>query len=364
MSTRSVRPRSITAAAALVLTLAATSCQDATGASSLASLACTIPDEFIADGGPGKDGIPALTDPVFVAPTASGAAYLRDDDRVIGLEIAGEFVAVPLNIGWWHEVVNLNRGALRLAITHCPLTGSSLVFDRSAISGAEFGVSGLLFMNNLMLYDRQGTSSLWPQMARGARCGSLAGTALPMYPSVEVRWDAWRALHPTTTVVSSATGHSRDYQLYPYGSYSDQANAQLLAPIPQLDPRREPKERVFGLVQGDGDAIALPFGALRTLGARAVVPVAVAGQSAVVFWETAGEVAAAFVPVADGRTLTFRVSAGEIVDAETGSRWSVDGRAVAGTLTGATLTQFGDSFVAYWFAWAAFYPQTRLWSAT
>ncbi|HWP37817.1 MAG TPA: DUF3179 domain-containing (seleno)protein, partial [Gemmatimonadales bacterium] len=67
-----------------------------------AEIACSIPRDLIFDGGPGKDGIPALSNPRLVAAGASGAAYLGPEDRVIGFTVAGEPIAVPLNIGWWH----------------------------------------------------------------------------------------------------------------------------------------------------------------------------------------------------------------------------------------------------------------------
>ena len=345
--------------------LVAGACQTPTASpadNALNALSCSIPAAFIGDGGPGKDGIPALTNPSLVAPDHPGADYLRPFDRVIGLEIDGEAIAVPLNIGWWHEVINFSSGPLSLAITHCPLTGSSLVFDRSAVDGAEFGVSGLLYMNNLMMYDRTSPSSLWPQMSRGARCGRRDGVQLPMYPSVEMRWDGWQALHPDTRVVSSATGHARNYRSYPYGDYATLSNTALLAPVPLLDSRRPPKERVLGIVAPDGASLALPFGALSATGVRAAVSVQVGPMPAVVFWEASSESAAAFVPTLGSQPLTFRVIDGAIVDDQTGSSWTVDGRAVTGPLTASRLTPVRDNFVAYWFAWAVFYPETDLWS--
>ena len=48
---------------------------------------CSIPQTEIFNGGPGRDGIPALTDPDFVPAGSSGAAYLDDFDRVIGIVI-------------------------------------------------------------------------------------------------------------------------------------------------------------------------------------------------------------------------------------------------------------------------------------
>ena len=346
-------------AAALVIAVAG--CRNPTSDALLAGLTCSIPTGFVADGGPGKDGIPALTNPALVAPGDATLAYLRDTDRVIGLHIGSEFIAVPINILWWHEVLNLDRGEVHLAITHCPLTGSSLVFDRSAVGNVAFGVSGLLYMNNLMMYDRTTPQSLWPQMARGARCGPRDGTALPLFPAVEMRWANWRALHPATTTVSGATGYPRDYTAYPYGSYDIEINAQLLAPIPHLDTRRNPKERVLGIVSGAASA-ALPFGALRALGEVAAVHLTVGGTPAVVFWNREAESAAAFVPVLDGVPLTFRAAGSRLVDEQEGGTWSADGRALSGPRAGRQLASVPDAFVAYWFAWAAFHPETALWS--
>ena len=102
--------------------------------------------------GAAKDAIPALTDPRLVPVGDPETDYLLGTDRVIGLEIAGEYIAVPHNILWWHEIANFNE--VSLAVTYCPLTGSSMVFDRRAAEGAELGVSGLLFKNNLVMYVR------------------------------------------------------------------------------------------------------------------------------------------------------------------------------------------------------------------
>ena len=86
--------------------------------------------------------------------------------------MGGEPYAVPLNVLRYHEIVNAtfetDGGLLDLAVTHCPLTGSSMVFDRAAAGGAEFGVSGILYQSNLVMYDRNTSESLWPQMVAGA----------------------------------------------------------------------------------------------------------------------------------------------------------------------------------------------------
>lgn len=325
------------------------------------------------DGGVPPDGIPSLdTDEVeFVRAQEADAQYLNetpgfDDPRVIGLLVDGHAYAIPHNILWWHEILNLDLpDGGQVAVTYCPLTGSSLVFDRSVVDGAGLGVSGLLFQNNMVMFDRREPRSLWPQMKRGARCGAADGTELPMVGAVETTWSGWRDLHPQTYVVSEDTGIPRSYRQYPYGTYEQ--NSDLLFPMDDLDRRRPMKERVLGLPGEDGaGAIALPFGELRVAagggGGTLVVPLEYQGEEIVVFWETSVDGAMAFRPDLDGQSLTFQVEGGEIRDEETGSRWRMDGVARDGELAGAALTPVDEAYVAFWFAWAAFHPDTDLWT--
>ncbi|HUF68182.1 MAG TPA: DUF3179 domain-containing (seleno)protein [Longimicrobiales bacterium] len=205
MRYRRIRSTGVAMAAVSALTFA---CGESESPSDIEvpEFSCVIPAGEIFDGGPGKDGIPALWNPDLVAADGPGLEYLQDDDRVIGLFWNGQAIAIPHNIGWWHEIVNLDLEGLQVAVTFCPLTGSSLAFDRSAIGGSTFGVSGLLYRNNLIMYDRNQPESLWPQMARGARCGALSGTSLDMVPVIEMTWAGWRSLHPDTRVISGDNG--------------------------------------------------------------------------------------------------------------------------------------------------------------
>jgi len=170
-------------------------------------LECSLPTDELFAGGPPPDGIPSLQNPAFVPPDDSAADYLFGSDRVIRVVVEGQAYAVPHNIGWWHEIVNLDfRGGFQLAVTYCPLTGSSLTFDRAAAMGAGFGVSGVLFRNNLVLFDRNNPSSLWLRMGRQARCGPADGTVLEMFPSIETTWQGWQELHPDTRVAGYDRG--------------------------------------------------------------------------------------------------------------------------------------------------------------
>jgi hypothetical protein len=66
-----------------------------------------------------------------------------------------------------------------------------------------------------------------------------------------------------------------------------------------------------------------------------------------------------FRPIAGGRTLTFLANGEDIVDDQTGSRWNVLGLAVDGPLAGERLSPILHTD-AFWFAWAAFKPDTRI----
>lgn len=323
---------------------------------------CSIPERDIFDGGVGRGGIPALTDPKLVDAGSPEADYLLDSDRVIGLRLGQQWVAVPHNILWWHEVANFTTTVGgRRAVTYCPLTGSPLVFDIQRSGVSRFIVSGLLFNNNLMMLDPD-TESIWPQMSLGARCGPRNGASLAALPSFEMTWRAWRELHPDTKVISGLTGFSRDYTLYPYGRYED-LEAPPLFPVRNLDSRRFTKERVLGIPAGEG-GIAFPFLALMEQGQVAVAEAALPGSSTevVVLWDGEAEAAAAFDRVLDGRKLGFEARDGGFVDTETGSAWRIDGLAVEGPLAGSRLDAIAEAHVAFWFAWALFHPGTEIWA--
>jgi hypothetical protein len=355
------RPIAVTAALGVALVLAGCDVTDVGGGPSQPVDRCSINESELRSGGIPQDGFPALTDPAFVH--GGAVDYLESNDRVIGLEVAGVFYAVPHNILWWHEIVNLNFDGLQLALTYCPLTGSSMAFDRSAVGGAEFGVSGLLYRNNLVMYDRRRNQSLWPQMNRAGGCGPASGTNLAMYPVIEMSWAGWRTLFPEGRVVSDQTGFNRTYTTggYPYGDYEEEDNPRLAHQMP-IDERRPPKERVLGVPGRDGGAIAFPFGILDQLGPVAVAHAAVDGEDVVVLWSRQARAAMAYAAVVDGEPTSFEVVDGQIRDALTSSAWSVDGLALDGPQQGHRLAPVPTAYVAFWFAWAAFNEGTEIWS--
>jgi hypothetical protein len=144
-----------------------------------------IPVGAIERGGPPRDGIPAIDRPQFVSAARAG---LRADDRILGLAFNGVTRAYPVRILNWHEVVNDRFGEVPVAITYCPLCGTGVAFDaRLGERVLDFGVSGLLYNSDVLLYDR-GTQSLWSQSMQLAVTGPLKGTRLQALSLEHTSW--------------------------------------------------------------------------------------------------------------------------------------------------------------------------------
>jgi cytochrome c biogenesis protein CcdA len=132
-------------------------------------------DPKVADalsGGPGKDGIPAIDRPDFVA---IGNSQERDEVQAIVLNDGDTKKVYPYSILNWHEIVNDTVDGTPVAVTFCPLCGSAIVFDRTLPDGREstFGVSGSLLESNMIMYDRATETLVAAKYGSYARRGVL-----------------------------------------------------------------------------------------------------------------------------------------------------------------------------------------------
>ncbi len=334
----------------------------------------TVSYSEILSGGPPKDGIPAIDVPQFVGVTEADS-WLKDEEPVIlvraRLAQGGEDVrAYPLQILMWHEIVNDTVGGVPLTITFCPLCNTAIAFERTLDGRTlDFGTTGRLRFSNLIMYDRQ-TETWWQQAGGDAIAGELAGRQLAFFPATIIAWADFKAAYPDGTVLSRETGYTRDYGRNPYEGYDDVNRSPFLYQGPQTPGRLPPMARVVTVDQG-GEAVAYPYTALET---QRVVNDNVGGKPVVVFWTggTASALdspsvaggrdvgsAAVYSTELDGQRLTFRTDGERIIDAETGSEWGLLGRAVSGKLAGRQLTPI-VSVNHFWFSWAAFKPETRI----
>jgi nitrogen fixation-related uncharacterized protein len=226
----------------------------------------SIPLNEILSGGPGKDGIPSIDNPKFIS-IAEADKYLNADSVGLGIVHKGEARFYPYQILVFHEIVNDAIAGDPLLITYCPLCATGVVFERKVGGRAvEFGVSGMLWQSNLLMYNRSADSadeSLWSQVLGEAVLGKFTGTKLVVLSADTVRYGDWKKAHSDTKVLSRDTGAARSYGTDPYGSYYTDDFVGYGASF--NDTRLHAKEFVLG-IEVDGafkayHAIALSVGA-------------------------------------------------------------------------------------------------------
>lgn len=167
-----------------------------------------------------------------------------------GISVADgkETRAYPLRVLVWHEIVNDQIGDLAFAVTYCPLCGTAMVFNRWIGNRAfSFGVSGLLYQSDVLLYDRE-TDSLWSQMGLICIAGAKLNTSLSRMASAQMTWAAWKRRYARGTVLSPDTRHPRDYSKSRYESY--EVDSALIAIPTELLPENEERPGTIGSYPG------------------------------------------------------------------------------------------------------------------
>lgn len=273
----------------------------------------SISENEIKSGGPPKDGIPSIDEPVFFN---ADETTLKDGDRILGVKEKGVAKAYPIKILNYHEIVNDKFNGKPVVVTYCPLCSSGIAFD-AEIHGEplEFGVSGLLYISDVLLYDRQ-TESLWSQLEYKAISGPMLGKELNILNTANTTWKNWRAKHPETLVLSEETGFIRDYSREPYAGY--EASSAIIFPVSSQNQDFHPKEMVIG-IKFNGISKAYPFSELEKADNNSIID------------------------RLNGKMLEVRYDAesksAEIFDAE--------GNAI-------------PAITNFWFAWYAFHPETEI----
>jgi hypothetical protein len=273
-----------------------------------------VPADQIFWGGVERDGIRSIDKPKFVS--VDDASFMSDKDRVLGVSRNGISKAYPIKILDRHEIVNDRFEDEAVVITYCPLCYSGMVFSAQGVGfSLTFGVSGLLYNSDVLLYDRE-TGSLWSQLMSSSISGPLKNSTIRAIPASHTTWREWRSRYPDTMVLSTDTGFRFKYTRSPYRDY--QRGGRLMYPVQNRSKRYRKKERVLGISSGDSSK-AYPFKELRK----------------------------------NGKTSFEDSFAGEIYTIE----WSDDNdHARATNRSGKEVA----TVIVYWFAWYAFHPETEV----
>ncbi len=277
-----------------------------------------VPVDDIHWGGVRRDGIPSIDAPKFTS--ANDADFLSERSRVLGIFPNGIAKAYPISILDHHEIVNDRFAEDAIVVTYCPLCFSGMAFlAKTTKIRLTFGVSGLLYNSDVLMYDRE-TGSLWSQLRSQAITGPLQGMRIPAVPAAHTTWRDWRRKHPDTLVLSTDTGYRRNYRSNPYRDY--QRSRSLMFPVANRSREYPNKELVLG-IDIDGVVKAYPFTELEEHG-RTSFEDDLGGMTVIVEWQQHDAFAA------------IRDSSGEIL----------------------------PSVIVYWFAWYAFHPETAIFRAT
>jgi hypothetical protein len=205
----------------------------------------------------------------------------------------------------------------------------------------------------MVVRGRDGT--IWSALTGRAIEGPQKGKRLQRLPSMVTQWGYWLMLHPESTAYDLFDGRK-----YPVTELPTELSPQAKESIGTVDGRLDKMAAVLGVEAGES-AKAFPLDVKQE---RACYSDTVGSTSVAVFWYGPTRTAVAWNTRLGDRTLSFHASESSpetapFKDNETGTRWTLAGRAVDGPLRGQEL-QWMAGIQCRWFAWAAEYPETEI----
>jgi hypothetical protein len=275
------------------------------------------------------------------------AGALRDDDRVLAW-IRGKYDGGAIPYRWFlvpYRVISDTYGVF--------VYDADADFVRGWPASLDYRFHG--WRNGVMVM-RHKDGTLFDCLTGLAVDGPRKGEQLTPIPTLETDWGPWLKAQPGTVAYAMIP----KFQPRPIPKTS-LLEARQTRPEPDL--RLDAEERVFGLTRG-GESRAWP---LKAFGDAAELRKAsLAGQEVVILWNGQTRTAAAYMPESEERssepaTLALDPTDQDApwADRETGSRWSVAGRAVSGPRKGQALRWLPGVMVK-WYAWAASHPKTSI----
>jgi len=316
----------------------------------------TVPIDEVFDGGPGKDGIPSIDNPIFLeAGEAEVEGYMNDDDLVIGIVKENVAKAYPHRILDWHEIVNDDVFGEKITISYCPLTGTAFGW-KSFVDNkfTEFGVSGLLYNTNLILYDRE-SGSYWSQLKLECINGKFIGSSPETVNIIETTWGVWKEMYPSTKILSDKQGFSRNYAEYPYGGYKED-DSFLYFPVSKSNSSIPNKNRVHAIIQGNSAKVFefSSFGDGKTIKSEFLSDkILIVGNPKMINSYILGPQHANLIFEYDFSTPEHYFKDNE------GNKWNVLGVAVDGPRIGEELVST-NSLMSYWLAIPPFFSNIEI----
>ncbi len=200
--------------------------------------------------------------------------------------------------------------------------------------------------------------TLWSALSGTAIDGPKKGQRLERIPSLVTTWNHWLMLHPESTAYDLFDGKTYKVHALPK-RMSDEAKRSM----GDVDKRLKPFAKVLGV---EFPKARKAYG-LDRLPERACLLDQVGDHAIAVLWYGPTGTAVAFNRRLGDRTLTLYADdvspeSAPFKDKETGSRWTLAGRAVDGPLRGKEL-KWINSIQCRWYAWSAEHPETSVYDS-
>jgi len=228
----------------------------------------------------------------------------------------------------------------------------------------HFHLAGINNQNFIMRDEETGT--WWQQVSGKAIHGPLQGRQLKQVFHDEVSFAIWKRESPQGRVLKPVESVAAANQ-YEAADWETRVGRMRAVAGTDVDKRLAPRTLVLG-IEVAGKSIAYPLPALQK---QSPIVDVIGSVPIMVVLGDDHRSARAFERVVDGRRLEFfqqttKADAGatekadlQLVDAETGSTWNFEGKAVAGPLAGRQLKKV---FVLedFWFDWRIYHPDTMI----
>ena len=197
--------------------------------------------------------------------------------------------------------------------------------------------------------------SLYSALTGKAFAGPKQGTRLIREPGMLTTWSHWLMLHPESTAYDLFDG-----KRYPIAELPEEISPEAKQSMGKVDARLPMDAPMLG-IELNGKAKAFLLAGLKE---RACFTDTIDGEHFAAFWYAPTRTAVAYSALLDGRKLTFYADdvspeTAPFKDKETGTRWTLAGRAVDGPLRGRELI-WVNSIQCRWYAWAAEFPETEV----
>jgi hypothetical protein len=221
----------------------------------------------------------------------------------------------------------------------------------------HFHLAGINNQNFIMRDEETGT--WWQQVSGKAIHGPLEGHQLKAVFHDEISFAIWKREQPEGRVLKPDEQIAARDQ-YEAADWETHVGRMRVVQGTDVDRRLPPRTLVMGIAAG-GKSIAYPLSGLQKQ--SPIIDMVGTLPIVVVLGEDKRSVRA-FERIVDGKRLEFfqkleSKSEVQLIDAESGSTWNFEGKAIAGPLAGRQLKKL---FVLedYWFDWRLYHPDTAI----